>query len=187
MTEARRDAATYPIDTIAKLLELTPRRINQLENDGILPRPVARGRYELVGCVQGYIRFLRAKNINEDLDDGTSEVAHRKRLTKARADIAEMEVERLAGTLVDVLSVENAWTAAGTRFRQKVLSIPHKAAPVLAAEEDIDTCCAILEEHVHDALRELSNLDVDVDGEEPTTEADAEASEINISTTETQH
>jgi phage terminase Nu1 subunit (DNA packaging protein) len=108
-------------------------------------------------------------------------------LTKARADIAEMEVERLAGTLVDVLSVENAWTAAGTRFRQKVLSIPHKAAPVLAAEEDIDTCCAILEEHVHDALRELSNLDVDVDGEEPTTEADAEASEINISTTETQH
>ena len=187
MAEARnnREPATYPIETIAKLLELTPRRINQLVNEGVIPRPVNRGRYELVGSVQGYIRFLRAKQISEEMDDeGGSETLHKKRLMKARADIAEMEAERLTGNLVDVASVEHAWTAAGTRFRQKMLAIPHKAAPVLAAEEDIDMCCAMLEEHVHDALRELSNLNVEAE-ESPIDGTDEEASSVSLSASET--
>jgi phage terminase Nu1 subunit (DNA packaging protein) len=182
MTERRnnREPATYPVDTIAKLLELTPRRINQLVQEGVIPRPASRGRYELVGAVQGYIRYLRQLNIGEEMDSqGGSEVAHRKRLTKARADIAEMEVERLSGSLIDVSSVEHAWQMAGARFRQRILSIPHKVAPIVAAEDDIDTCHALLEEHCHEALRELANADVESE-EGSVDEPDAEAAEGDL-------
>ena len=39
-------AATYPVSTIAKLLMLTERRVQQLTADGVIPKP-ERGRYEL--------------------------------------------------------------------------------------------------------------------------------------------
>ncbi len=175
-----RDAATYPIDTIAKLLELTPRRIHQLVGEGVIPKPEKRGRYELVGSVQGYIRYLRQLNINEEMDgEGGSEVSHRKRLTKARADIAEMEAERISGSLVDVTSVEHAWQSAGARFRARVLGIPHKLAPIVAAESDIETCCDLLEEHVHEALRELATDDVESE-EGAADRADEETSESDL-------
>lgn len=180
MSDGPKGAATYPVETIAKLLELTPRRVHQLVNEGVIPKPVKRGRYELVGSVQGYIRYLRQLNISEEMDgEGGSEVSHRKRLTKARADIAEMEAERIAGSLVDVGSVEQAWTAAGARFRARVLGIPHKLAPIVAAESDIETCCDLLEEHCHEALRELANDDVESE-ESATDHADAEAAEEHL-------
>ncbi len=78
--------ATYPVETIAKLLDLTPRRVYQLTNEGIIPK-ASRGRYELVSAANGYIKYLRDRAINADVKDGDAD--HRKRLTKARADIAE--------------------------------------------------------------------------------------------------
>ena len=48
--------ATYGVDTISKLLLLTPRRIQQLVREGVLPRS-ERGRYELVPVVQAYVGY----------------------------------------------------------------------------------------------------------------------------------
>ncbi len=39
--------ATYPVETIAELPDLTPRRVYQLTTEGIIPK-ASRGRYELV-------------------------------------------------------------------------------------------------------------------------------------------
>ena len=43
---------TYPIDVIAKVLDLTPRRVRQLVDEGVIPRE-ERGRYALIACVRG--------------------------------------------------------------------------------------------------------------------------------------
>ncbi len=133
--------ATYPVDTIAELLDLTPRRVYQLTNEGIIPK-ASRGRYELVPAIRGYIKYLRDRAINADVKDGDAD--HRKRLTKARADIAEMEAERLVGELVPVDRAEKVWTDAVANFRQRTLAVAHKAAPMVAVEEDIDQCQAEL-------------------------------------------
>ncbi len=61
--------ATYPVETIAELLDLTPRRVYQLTNAGIIPK-ASRGRYELVPAVKGYIKYLRDRAINADAKDG---------------------------------------------------------------------------------------------------------------------
>ena len=45
-------------DVLAKLLDISERRVRQLSAEGIIPKG-ARGRYEMVGAVRGYIRYLR--------------------------------------------------------------------------------------------------------------------------------
>ena len=55
-------AQTYPIAVISKLLDLSPRRVYQLANEGVIPR-AEKGRYELVPAVRGYIRYLRDRAI----------------------------------------------------------------------------------------------------------------------------
>lgn len=152
-------SGTYPVGTIAKLLELTERRVYQLAAQGIIPR-TPKGRYELVPAVRGYIKYLRDRAINADVKDG-EEGDHKKRLMKARADIAQMEAERLREELVPVEHVTRVWTDAAARFRQRVLAIPHKAAPLVAAEPGIEACHSILEGYLHEGLSELAGVEVD--------------------------
>jgi hypothetical protein len=46
------------IAVIAKLLDLSERRIQQLGREGVIPKP-ERGQYDLVGAVRGYVNYLR--------------------------------------------------------------------------------------------------------------------------------
>ena len=51
-------AATQPIGVIARLLDLSERRVQQLSREGVIPK-AERGQYDLVGSVRGYVRYLR--------------------------------------------------------------------------------------------------------------------------------
>ena len=153
-------AQTYPIDTIAKLLDLTPRRVQQLSGEGVIPK-AERGRYELVPAVQGYIKYLRDRAINADVG-GDRLVEHRTRLTKARADLAEMEREQLSGELIPAKDVEDAWAAMVANMRARLLSIPGKAAPQSFAAENVTEAKAVIKEQIFEALAELSAIEVKV-------------------------
>jgi hypothetical protein len=54
-----------PVEMIGTLLDLTPRRIQQLSLAGVIPR-TAHGKYELVPSVQGCIKFLKAADLGGD-------------------------------------------------------------------------------------------------------------------------
>lgn len=92
MTKA--GAPTYPVSTIAKLLLLSDRRVQQLTKEGVIPK-AERGRYELAPAVQGYIRYLQERSLRTDSSpiDYHMEKA---RLTKAQADSAEIEAAKCA-------------------------------------------------------------------------------------------
>lgn len=146
--------ASYPVGTIAKLLLLTDRRVQQLAREGVLPRG-EKGRYELVPAVQGYIKYLKDRAIGADLpgDEGD----HKRRLLKARADIAEMEAERLAGDLVPVDQVEKVWIEITSRVRQRMLAVAPKAAPIAAVENTAEACHEVIETFIHEGLAELAS------------------------------
>lgn len=145
--------ATYSVDIIAKLLMLTPRRVQQLANDGVFPKG-ERGKYELVPTVQGYIKFLKDRAIGGDVQGDDSE--HKRRLMKARADIAEMEAERMAGELVPVDAVEKTWTDIVARFRARMLAVPPKAAPLTSVDATVEGNHEIIETFIHEGLAELA-------------------------------
>lgn len=149
---------TVPLATIAKLLDLTERRVNQLAKEGVLPK-AARGRYELVPVVRAYISYLRDRAVNSDVgpDDYATQ---RTRLTKAKADMAEMEKEQMANRLIPAADVGDAWEAMVSNMRAKMLSLPTKVATAVFVSEDVSETKRIIKEQVHEALAELSTIEV---------------------------
>jgi phage terminase Nu1 subunit (DNA packaging protein) len=153
-------AAAYGLDFISKLLDLTPQRVTQLVNEGIIPRK-ERGRYELVPVVQAYIKYLRERSLKSDVH-GDDYNAHRTRLTKAKADLAEMEKAQIEEQLIPADDVERVWIEVSQNMRQKLLALPQRAAPECYAAEKLVEVKAILKEQVYDALQEIAEIEVKV-------------------------
>lgn len=157
--------STASVETIAKLLDMTTRRVQQLATEGVVPKPEKKGQYEIVPCVVGYIRHLRGM-LNGEAGDL---MAEKMRLTRAQADKTEIETARIKGELVSLADAERGWSALVGAFRAKLLSLPPRAAIALlnkATEPDAER---ILTDMVYEALAELSNW-------KPDDEDDAETS-----------
>lgn len=113
-----------PLSTLCNFLDLTPRRVQQLVADGILQRR-ARGRFALGPSVRAYIAQLRTRAARGD--DATE--AQRRRLVKARADAAEMDLEIRKGKVIPVEHVTAAWSAIVSEVRTRLLAIPSRVIP----------------------------------------------------------
>jgi phage terminase Nu1 subunit (DNA packaging protein) len=151
---------TFPLDFISKLLDLTPRRVQQLSAEGVIPK-AERGRYELVPAIQGYIRYLKERSIKADTS-GDDYNAHRTRLTKTRADLAELEKAQIEEQLIPASDVERAWIDVSQNMRQKLLAFPQRVAPEVYAAEKLIEVKSILKDNIYDALKEISEVEVRV-------------------------
>jgi phage terminase Nu1 subunit (DNA packaging protein) len=155
---------TQPIAVIARLLDLTERRVQQLAREGVIP-PAARsgaerGRYDLVGAVRGYVHYLREQAARSQ--SGTADFgAERARLVKAKADLAEMDAGARRSDLLPVADVEAAWIAVLERLRARLLVLPDRLAPLLHEETTIAGARASIRVAIAEALTELSSLPVD--------------------------
>lgn len=145
--------ATHSLDTISKLLDLTPRRVQQLSKEGVIPKS-ERGRYELVPAVRGYIRYLKERSINPGVVS-FDEVRARK--TAAEAEMAELELLEKKGDLLPMQQVVDTWLDMVAACRTKMLSMPAKLAPVVAVEEAPAVCKQIIEEQIIEALDEIAS------------------------------
>lgn len=94
---------------------------------------------------------------------GSSYDEARTRKVNAEAEIAELELARVHGTLVLAADVVQAWEDVLGALKGKLLSIPTKAAPVVSAESDAALCQHILEDLLNEALEELSNYEPIID------------------------
>jgi len=83
------------------------------------------------------------------------------RLLKARADAAEFEVQRLHGTMVPAAEVEAAWHVIAGRFKQRILAIPTRIAPLAAVETEVDACHEIADVFCREALAELAATQIE--------------------------
>ena len=94
---------------------------------------------------------------------GSSYDEARTRKVNAEAEIAELELAKIKGVLVVAEDVTSAWEDVLGAFKGKLLSIPSKAAPVVASEMEAGGCQKVLEDLINEALTELSNYDPKVD------------------------
>ncbi len=161
--------ATQPIAVIAKLLDLSERRVQQLSREGVIPR-AERGQYDLVGSVRGYVRYLRdqAAKAQAGAPDCASE---RARFIKARADLAEMEAEERRGALIAAEEIEAAWIAALALLRTRLLALPDRLAPAAHAETSLPAVRDLIRGTVREALDALAETDVQ---SEPEIDGDAD-------------
>ena len=96
----------YPAATMAKLLLLTPRRLQQLVTEGVVPK-VERGRYELAPVIQAYIHYLRERTLPGMMNVVSLDEARQRKLS-ADARLAEIEVAKAESAVVNIEVIEKS-------------------------------------------------------------------------------
>lgn len=148
---------SYPVSTIAKLFGISERRVQQLAQEGMIPKP-EKNQYELVGCVRSYINYLQQRAFGKGIGPQDTHL-ERARLLKAQADMAELDLAEKLGELVSVERVEADWLAMVSACRAKLLSIPTKSAYQVSNLKDTHEIEKFLKRTIHEALSELANYE----------------------------
>ena len=149
---------SQPIAVIAKLLDLSERRVQQLSREGVIPK-ATRGQYDLIGSVRGYVRYLRDQAAKAQAG-APDYAAERARFLRARADLAEMEAEERRGAVIAAEDVEAAWIAVLALLRTRLLALPDRLAPQVQGAESPGAVRDMLREALREALEELAETDV---------------------------
>ena len=89
-------------------------------------------------------------------DDGTTRAEADRRLTLARARIAELELQKAEGLLVEADSVGEVWAAMISAAKARALLIPSSMATRLARESDPVIVESLLKQEIDQMLFELS-------------------------------
>jgi phage terminase Nu1 subunit (DNA packaging protein) len=150
---------TVDVGTLAKLFNLTAVRVQQLAKDGVIIKG-ERGKYELWPSIRGYIKYLQERRVNQ-WDSSTGQDApeyntERTLYIKAKREAAQINTEVLKGRVHEGEAVRALWVDTLMNCRSKLLSLPTKAAPMIADKDRIAEAQALLEEMVNEALSELA-------------------------------
>ena len=94
---------------------------------------------------------------------GSSYDEARTRKVNAEAEIAELELAKIRGTLCMTNDVVAAWESVLHACKAKFLALPTKVAPILATETDVVVAKDYLENAIREALTELSNYQPSID------------------------
>lgn len=163
------------VENIAKALNITVRRVQQLVQEGVLSK-TARGKYNLTECVRNYDNYLKQLGQTSQADEyqldpeANSDLNKEKlRLTKAKADKAELEMKILEGEYISVNNVEFEWSNLLIAFRSKMLAIPVKFAPRLINITSAATIQRMLEDEIYAGLLELSKYNSNIKNEPSST------------------
>ena len=150
---------SYPVSTISKLFGISERRVQQLAQEGIIPKP-EKNQYELIGSVRSYINYLQQRAFGKGAVPQDTHL-ERARLLKAQADMAEIELAERTGQLVTVERIEGDWVAMVTACRAKLLGIPTKTAYQISNLQDVGEIENFLKRTIHEALSELATYETD--------------------------
>lgn len=122
---------------IAKIFDVSVRRVEQLNQEGIIKgqgRPI---KYDLLPTIKAYIKFLSDKAYGRDKKEKNSDLEKEKlegeaRIKQAKAEMAELELEELRGELHSAEDVEDIITDHVLYFRSMLMAVPGKLAVDLA-------------------------------------------------------
>lgn len=141
----------YTCEAVADWLALTPRRVRQLRDEGIISERVP-GLYEMKPTITRYIMYLRKGSGKTDLND------ERALLTRAKREAADMENDLRRGTLHASEDMEKGLKTMCLNIRAKFLTLPAKLSSRLSQMGgDQAGIFDELKSAVDEALEELSD------------------------------
>lgn len=149
---------TWTRAELAEVLGLTPQRIGQLCQEGILPKPGPGYVHDPKTAVAAYIKHLQASPADAER---AKEETEKLRLDNA---LKRLKLERATGALMSKEAVNRAWFSAGRQIRDTLENLPDRLAGPLAAETDQTAIFALLNNELRQLLETLSKVpDVKVD------------------------
>ena len=140
---------------------ITAAMVSKLVADG-MPQ-IARGKYDGVRCMYWYLGRLRrsVKRRGTENEDGSdSSISdERKRLLRAQADIAEIELAKANGDLLSIADWEAAASDLVAGAKARLMAIPARLAPRVVGEQNQVVVQLAIEKAIHEALEELSKYE----------------------------
>lgn len=147
---------------IAEALGLTRARVSQLAGQGMPVDSVEAAQAWRVARLNIAARKPTpttfpplAPQPASDSEDEDFQAA-RTRREIAEANLAEMREANLAGQLIRVEAIKAALARRISATRDALLQLPHRLAPVLAAETEMERIRHLLDAELRQALTELS-------------------------------
>lgn len=123
------DGPLVPVGTLARLFNLTDRRVQQLARDGIIPK-ATRGKYPLAQSIQGYVRYLQERAFSKEL--GTTDLhTEQVRLKRAQAEEKEIEAAIKRGSAMWVDDIKDKLLELGAILIRHLDAIPGRLVPKL--------------------------------------------------------
>ena len=101
-----------------------------------------------------FVRETLAREAAEAVKPGDIEEARARKMA-AEAELAEVELQRIRGSLVEVAHYERSLSRAFGRVRSRLLAIPSRAAPDLIGLDDELAIDRVLDRYVLEVLEEL--------------------------------
>jgi phage terminase Nu1 subunit (DNA packaging protein) len=149
-------ALMVPVSTIAHALDVTPRRVQQLAAEGVIPK-AERGRYPLIPVVRAYLAHQRAA---PEVGPGELDPAQeRARKDRALAISAEIKNDIATGKVVLAEVAIASQVILCRKIKNKVEAIPSRAAPRGIACKTVAELHALLAREAELVLLELSDGD----------------------------
>lgn len=154
---------------LAEALGISTRRIRELSKEyGLFERGLVgekgRKRYILHICNQEYINY----KIEAEVGGGTNLIKEKEQAEheQIKKKISMLKLRRMRRELHEAEDVENFLTDMLIKFKNRLVSIPAKVAPLVQGEDDVNQIVSILEKEIYETLDELSEYDpMKIDGE----------------------
>lgn len=134
---------------LAKLLNITQRRVNQLAEEKIITRQ-PEGDFVLPEAIAEFYSFKFQSD--EAIDFMAEKALHE----KAKRELAELELQKRRNEVHDAADVELVMTDMLTNLRSQLLGLPAKMA-VQLANRDKDYIDQTLTDEIHARLTEISD------------------------------
>lgn len=153
---------------IAKIFGVTTRRVEQLKAEGVIQgkgRPI---KYDLLPTIQAYIKYLadkaygrEQKETAKDLDE--SKLRAESRFKNAKAEMAELELEELRGTLHSAEDVEAVMTDHILLLRSMILALPGRLAVDVCSADTPTKAADIIKQECYAMLNQLAEYEYNPD------------------------
>lgn len=164
------------VKTIAYVLNMTTRRVQQMAKQSLIPR-MQRGKYNLAECTRAYISYLEEKSEMSEIDHtkvqqeyDVEKVLHE----RAKRQKSELQLLELKGELHRSKDIERIWNNVAMTFRSRVMALSTKIAPQVQFIDDIKAILMVCRREISEVLIEMSRYSpesfnikaADVDAEE---------------------
>ena len=152
---------------IAKLFNLTERRVQQLAKEGILPVASKRPyKFDLLPTIQAYIRYLSDRLASKDKGEEYSTAEYDKlraeaNIKQSKDKIAEMQLKELEGKMHRSEDVEAVMEDLVYTIRGMILALPGRLAMDVTQAASAAEASAIIREECNKILNELAGYKYD--------------------------
>lgn len=177
---------TVDLATLAKLFNLSERRIQQLAREGVIPR-VRTGEYDVIGAIRGYLKSLQPEH-NDQVSSNYQRA--KTRLINLQADQVTLRLARDQTKLLSAIDVDNTWSDRILCARAILQGLPPRLSAQISALCQVDSPHAItriIAQGINEALDELARPITYKDNEIGEFDEAEDAADNEIDDDEAQH